>query len=61
MNETYVHIKVINMTCANVEDNNVTCVCMKHISVKYFEVNDCCVKCAEGTRIIDNVMCKERQ
>jgi hypothetical protein len=61
MYETYVRIKDINMACANVEDNNVTCVCVKHISVKYFEVNYCSVTCAEGKQGIDNLMCKKKR
>ena len=41
------------------ENNNITCVCVKHINVKRFEFNDCSVTCAEGKQDIDNLMCKK--
>ena len=35
------------MTQAHVEDNNVTCVYMKHINLKCFEVKDCSATCVQ--------------
>jgi len=61
MNETYIRIKDINMTRANVEDSSVTCVCMKHINVKCFEVKDFSLTCVQVKQGIDNFMCKQSQ